>query len=157
MRAILSILSFSLVIFLGSCSKTCYCSIATLFPAFVAFDSTETDTLMVVRYPKNAHFSGVLDTTILTAKNADYRYHNDTLFIRPRSEAGTLRSFYDYVLYLPSLNRRDSLEAIDERQETQEGGHSLVCHCINGVYSFHLNRDTIKIPDPALPVVSLHR
>lgn len=153
MKACIVVLAIVGILFLGSCSKTCYCSMATLYPAYISFDSTETDTIIVRRYAKNSGFTSLLDTTLLTAQNADYHFKQDTLFVLANKEAATLRSFYDYVLYLPSINRSDSLNDIVETRDTNKGSHNLECNCTNRIVSYALNKDTLATTDAASPHV----
>jgi hypothetical protein len=147
----------TLAVFLYACSKTCYCSVATLYPSYVAFSPSETDTVVLRRYAKGTGFSTLLDTAILTAKNTVFRVNNDTLSIG--ADTGTVRlvSYFDYILYLPSLQRTDSISGIYETRDTEKGSHSLSCNCTNRILSFYRNRDTLKAPDPASPHVYIYR
>jgi len=141
---------------ISSCSKTCYCTSATLYPAYVSFDSTETDTIILRRYDRNSRFTRLLDTATITAQNAEFQFSQDTVTIRSAAEARTLRSFYDFVLYLPALNRSDSLHGIFEARDTQEGSSDLECNCINRILSYRLNSDTLQVADPVSPRVYIY-
>ena len=107
--------------------------------------------------PRNSNFTRLLDTATITAQNADFLFNQDTVSIRSNAEALTLRSFYDFVLYLPALNRSDSLHGIFEARDRQEGGSGLECNCINRILSYQLNSDTLQIADPASPHVYIYR
>ena len=142
---------------LGSCSKTCFCNTATLSLNYVSFDPAETDTIVLRRYTKNSQFASLLDTATLNARNAVFSFRKDTMSVHSDTVGLQLYSYYDYILYLPALNRRDSLSGIYESHETQEGGRDLECTCVNRILSFYLNRDTLKVSNPALPQLYIHR
>ena len=157
MKATLVIVSVIFLCTLPSCSKTCYCTDATIYLNYVAFDQTETDTIILRRYVKNSNYGRLVDTAVLTGQNAGFTFHQDTLSIRSDAEALTLRSFYDFVLYLPALNRSDSLQHIEEARDKVEGSHGLECNCINRVLSYRLNNDTLQVMDPVSPAVYIYR
>ncbi|GEM_PF-2173093 len=157
MRARFSVLLAIVIMLLASCSRTCYCTAATLYMDYVSFANTTTDTIVVRRYTKNSNFASLLDTALLTSHNAVYTTRQDTLSIRPNAEAVTLRSFYDYILYLPAIKRSDSLFGIFETRDTKEGSHDLECTCINRILSFYLNKDTVQVIDPASPHVYINQ
>lgn len=130
---------------------------ATLYPSYVAFDRSKTDTIILRRYDRNSNFDRLLDTAIITDQNAVFDFSHDTLSIRSDAEALTLRSFYNYVLYLPELNRSDSISHVFEARDTQKGSSNLECNCINRILSYQLNRDTVQVVDPASPHVYINR
>ena len=157
MRAVLLIIPFLFLLAFASCSKTCFCTMATLYPAYVSFNPSETDTIILRRYDKNSNFDRLLDTAIITDQNSVFNFNKDTLSIRSDTEALTLRSFYNYVLYLPALKRSDSIHHIYEARDTQKGGSNLECNCINRILSYQLNSDTVQVVDPASPHVYINR
>jgi hypothetical protein len=153
MKAVLLIVPMFVLLSISSCSKTCYCTDAMLSLGYVAFDNAETDTIILRRYDRNSNFSRLLDTAILTNQNTVFSSNGDTVFIRSNIEATTLRSFYNYVFYLPALNRSDSVNGIFEARDKEEGSHDMQCNCINKVLSYQLNGDTLQIVDPASPFI----
>jgi hypothetical protein len=157
MRAALFAIPFLFLLAFASCSKTCFCTMATLYPAYVAFNPGETDTIILRRYDRNSNFDRLLDTAIITDQDAVFNFSQDTLSIRSDAEALTLRSFYNYVLYLPALNRSDSLHHIFEARDTQEGSSNLECNCINRILSYQLNSDTVQVVDPDSPHVYINQ
>src|SRR5215204_5479746 len=142
----ISLLTVSLG-FILSCSKTCYCKTATLNLDYISFDPAKLDTVIMRRYSKGNNFSGILNADTLTVANAVFKVNKDTISIHPNNVASNVSSYFDYIFYLPSLNRRDSLTDIYESRDTEKGGHDLECNCINRVYSYYLNLDTVKITD----------
>ena len=157
MRAILLTIPVIIILTLAACSKTCYCKSAALSLDFVAFDSTETDTVVLRRYDRNSFFTRLLDTSVITTQNANFNYHQDTLSLQTSDEASTLRSFYDYIVFLPSLNRSDSLFGINEWYDTEKGSSDLQCNCTNRIVAFYLNRDSIPAADPSSPHAYIRR
>ena len=151
------ILACTVLVVFGSCSKTCYCNQATLHLDYVAFDSAETDSLIVYTYPKGSGFANALDTLLLTEQNADFQFIQDTLSIGFRGDSAALKSVYDYVFFLPSINRGDSLFGVFETRDTEEGGHDLECNCTNRVLSYRLNRDTLTFTQPADPHIYIYK
>lgn len=130
---------------------------AVLNPSFVSFDSSETDTIILRRYAKNTNFNSFLDSTVLTPQNADFHFNVDTLSITSDTTKAKLVSYFDYILYLPSLNRSDSIQNIYETRDTKEGGHDLKCNCVNQVLFYQLNRDTLPISDPSAPHIYIYK
>jgi hypothetical protein len=157
MKTALMAIPLALVFALGSCNKTCYCTDATVYLGYVAFDTAETDTVILRRYDRNSNFSRLLDTIVITRQNALYTTNLDTLSIRSGTEIATLRSFYNYIFYLPSLNRSDSVFGIYEARDTEEGSPNMECNCINRVLTYRLNRDTLPIANPDSPFVYIRR
>lgn len=157
MRAALLMIPFLFVLAFASCSKTCFCTMATLYPSYVSFNHSDTDTIILRRYDRNSNFNQLLDTAIITDQNAVFNFNQDTLSIRSDAEALTLRSFYNYVLYLPALNRSDSISHIIQAHDTQKGSSNLECNCINRILSYQLNSDTVQVIDPASPHVYIKR
>ena len=156
MKAALLIATIIFILFLGSCSKTCYCDVAILNPSFVSFDSSETDTIILRRYARNTNFNSFLDSTVLTAQNADFHFNIDTLSISSDTAKAKMVSYFDYILYLPSLNRSDSIQNIYETRDTKEGSHNLECNCVNKVLFYQLNRDTLQTVDPVAPHIYIY-
>ena len=157
MKAAQLIATVIVIVFLGSCSKTCYCDTAIVNYSFVAFDSSETDTVILFRYPKGSNFNGLLDSTVLTAQNADFHFNVDTLSISSDTAKAKMVSYFNYIVYLPSIDRRDSIRNIFEVRETKEGGHDLACNCVNQVLSYQLNSDTLQVINPASPQVYIYK
>ena len=157
MKTALLIATITFVLILGSCSKTCYCDTAILQPSFVSFDSLETDTVILRRYAKNSGVTSFLDSAILTAQNAGFHFNIDTLSITSDTAKAKMVSYFDYILYLPSLNRSDSIQNIFEVRDKKEGGHNLECNCVNQILSYQLNSDTLNIIDPASPHIYIYK
>jgi hypothetical protein len=156
-RAFLLIIPVMILLTLAACSKTCYCKPALLNLNYVSFTPAETDTVILRRYDRNSNFNQLLDTFVLTTQTADFNYNKDTLSIHAKDEASRLRSFYNYVLYLPSLNRSDSLSGINELYDREKGNSNLECTCTNRILSFYQNRDTITTLDPVSPYAYINR
>ena len=157
MKAALLAIPVLFLLAISSCSKTCYCTDATISLGYVAFDTGETDTIILRRYDRNSAFGRLLDTAIITDQSALFSSNGDTLSIHGNTEATTLRSFYNYIFYLPSLNRSDSVRGIFEARDREEGSSDLECNCTNRVLSYQLNGDTLQIMDPVSPRVYIHK
>ena len=157
MKATLLAIPLIVLFIISSCSKTCFCTDNKLSLGYVAFDGTETDTIILRRYDKNSNFNRLIDTIVITDQNTTFNNRQDTLTIHANAESTTLRSFYNYILYLPALNRSDSIRGIYEARDREEGSHNMDCNCINRVLSYQLNRDTVQVVDPASPFLYINK
>lgn len=156
MKHLLSILLIILVATAFSCGKTCYCDSQELGLNYVGFSQSETENIMMLRFRKGSNFQGA-DTSYLTAQTAVFTRRIDTLSISMKEERMKLRSLYDYILYLPSVNRRDTIRNIYEPYDQVEGDASLECNCVNRILSYQLNSDTTLTLNPAVPALYIRR
>ena len=156
MKPFLSILLIILVATAFSCGKTCYCDSQELGLNYVGFSQSETENIMMLRFRKGSNFQGA-DTSYLSAQTAVFTRRIDTLSITMQQEKMRLRSFYDYILYLPSVNRRDTIRNIFEPNDQVEGDASLECNCVNRIISYELNGDTTLTINPAAPALYIRR
>lgn len=108
------------------------------------------------RFRKGSNFQGA-DTSYLTAQTAVFIRRQDTLSVSMQEERMKLRSLYDYILYLPSVNRRDTILNIYEPYDQEEGDASLECNCVNRILSYQLNSDTALTSNPAVPALFINR
>ena len=148
-----------LVFFLSlfSCSKTCYCTSSKLGLNYVSFTADETDSIFVTRFVPGSFFTRPRDSTWLTSQNAVFSTNQDTISIQSNLEELTIRSYYDYVLYLPALHRRDSIYGVFETRDVETGKPDIDCNCINRILSYQVNRDTLAVGDPAAPRLFIYR
>ena len=153
------IVLFPFVFALSACKKTCFCTTPALNLDYVAFSPSETDSIILRRYNKNTRFSQLVDTAVLTPQTVQFSYRQDTLSIHTDQEAFTLRSFYDFVFYLPALKRSDSLYNIVEPNDRQEASRNQTCNCINRILSYQLNSDSLStlVVDPTAPHVYIRK
>jgi hypothetical protein len=156
MKPLLSILLIILAAAAFSCGKTCYCTSQELGLNYVGFSQAETENIMMLRFRKGSNFQGA-DTSYLTAQTAVFTRRVDTLSISMPEERMKLRSLYDYILYLPSVNRRDTIRNIYESFDQVEGDASLECNCVNRILSYQLNSDTTLAANPAVPALYIRR
>jgi hypothetical protein len=144
-------------VFLTSCGKTCYCNTQELGLRYVGFPFSQTDTVVVYRYSRNSSFGSAIDTTTLAPQNANFAVTADTLSISGEGLRQKIWSLNDYILYLPAINRRDTIRSIYEVQEQVEGGSDLECNCTNRIISYRHNDSTYKARDPWNPAVYIYR
>jgi hypothetical protein len=156
MKPLLSILLIILAAAAFSCGKTCYCASQELGLNYVGFSQSETENIMMLRYRKGSNFQGA-DTSYLTAQTAVFTRRIDTLSVSMQEERMKLRSLYDYILYLPSVNRRDTIRNIHEPYDQVEGDASLECNCVNRILSYELNGDTTLTSNPNAPALYINR
>lgn len=156
MKSFLAILLITFIIAASSCGKTCYCTSQELGLNYTGFSQSETENILMYRFRKGSNFQGG-DTSFLNARTAQFVRRQDTLTITMQEEKTRLRSFYDYILYLPSVNRRDTIVNIHELFDQEEGSSSLECNCVNRIRSYQLNGDTLLTSDPAVPALYINR
>lgn len=156
MKPLLSILFILFIAAALSCGKTCYCTSQELGLNYVGFSQSETENIVMFRFRKGSNFQGG-DTSYLSARTALFVRRQDTLSITLPEEKMKLRSFYDYILFLPSVNRRDTILNIYETYDQEEGNNSLECNCVNRILSYQLNRDTTETLNPAVPAMYIRR
>lgn len=120
-----------------------------MMPAFVAYNISEIDTLIIKRFAKGSNFSQQVDSALVTAQRTSYITSGDTT----RVIAEILQQVsddYDWQLTNPFDNRTVRVsDIVHERREQHCGGIFGMDPqaCTSPVTSFKLNGVT-TVPDP---------
>ncbi len=141
---ILSIASIALF----ACGGEYPCSHASPKIGFISFPATETDTIVVMRYPKGAGFSTAVDTFSFNSHNSTFVVSNDTLELFPSFglEIG-FESKYDYRVFLPGNSREYRITDINEEFRSMHGGGIFSMDkqgCFNLIRSYKLNGQLVQ-------------
>jgi hypothetical protein len=121
MRVVLII--FILGILISSCGKKCICEPEQVIPAFVSYNQSEVDTILVKRFQKNTNFTEAYDEFLLHSGNAVISVVGDTTFFIPQQFVYRLQQRWDLQLVNPFDGRTVNISDIEiEQKETTCGG-----------------------------------
>ena len=130
-----------IVLFLDAC-KNIPCSNQSITPVFVGFSTSEIDTFIVRKYQKADNFRRLLDTALITnnSRIGWYISSHDTTIVLMDFIGGERKKQlipdYDWQIYIPSLQRTDSIQDIVSPQEDID---CFKCSCWNPINSFSQN------------------
>jgi len=109
----------------------------------IGFTAAERDTIILRKFVKGSNFSQMIDTTLI---NVSYNQSNDTATAGYFTDAGTLKSNYDYQLFFPVIHKLVKITDLNEPQQKMK--RSLLStdktYCINTIVSY--TQDGISIP-----------
>jgi len=141
-------IKFSVLLFLiYGCTHRINCSDLGIVPAFISFDSTDIDTLILEKYKLNDNYQSLIDTfKIIRNVSAIYQTSNDTTLIynQPYGE-NQIKAGYDWKILIPSLNRTILISDITGKNNTEKCGDlNAKCFCYNTVYSLKQDGQVIN-------------
>ncbi|HYC27945.1 MAG TPA: hypothetical protein VEB42_04000 [Chitinophagaceae bacterium] len=129
----------------ASCGKKCTCEFETIPPAFVGYNNSEIDTIIIKRFEKGSNFSRQVDSFTLTVSNTVYsRTGTDTTLVYPQNTSQRLSEDSDWQLTNPFDNRTIRVsDIVVEKRVSHCGGIFSMDkqYCISPVASF--NRDGV--------------
>ena len=132
------ILGFTILSFYG-CDY--FCSDMYINLAFVGFDSTDIDTIILRQYQPNNTFQNPIDTALITGNNGSYKFTtiNDTtlIFINTSVDTAHITNGYDWGIYIPAKNKTTYISNIVRTPGTRKHG------CLNPISSFKQDNLTI--------------
>jgi hypothetical protein len=142
---------FILGILISSCGKKCICEPEQVIPAFVSYNQSEVDTILVKRFQKNTNFTEAYDEFLLHSGNAVISVVGDTTFFIPQKIDFRLQHHrWDFLLVNPFDGRRVAISDIEiEQKETRCGGLFGLDPqpCISPITGF--KKDGVAVtPDP---------
>jgi len=109
--------------------------------AFVGFDSTDIDTIVLRQYQPNTAFKNPIDTFLITRNNGLYIFTTikDTTIIYRNSsdDSAHITNGYDWDVYIPAKNKTTYILNIARIPGTGKHG------CLNSINSF--KQDSITI------------
>jgi len=129
------------VFFLNAC-KSIHCSNQDIVPVFIGFSASDIDTFIIRTYQKADNFQHLLDTALITndKRMGWYISSNDTTTVVLDFIGGERKKYlipgYDWQIYIPSLQRTDSIWDIISPQEETD---CFKCSCWNPINSFRQN------------------
>jgi hypothetical protein len=102
--------------------------------AFVGFDSTDIDTIILRQYQPNNRFENPIDTFLITRNNRPYIFTtiNDTTIIYANNgnDSAHVTNGYDWDVYVPAKNKTVHISNIVRAPGTGKHG------CLNPIISF---------------------
>lgn len=120
-----------------SCGR-CPCIDRDINFGFIGFDPSDVDTVIIRKYSRNNNFTTLIDTAFFDNKSSfEIQKSNDTLSFRYRPVSFSIEKNYDWILFLPSINRVFKISNIISPQV------SLACpnkvQCVNPVNSLTID------------------
>ena len=144
-----------LIVFIGtvlitSCNRTVPCSNQFVTPAFIGFNPSDLDTLIVREYKKDDNFSNLLDTAIIITDTAILKSSssNDTTVVLLNQISGEEKYIFpdhDWQVYIPAQNITVSMSNFVSSQTDEKCvlGGDLCPTCWNPINSFLQNGQQI--------------
>ncbi|HEY8688508.1 MAG TPA: hypothetical protein VIM07_04675 [Chitinophagaceae bacterium] len=128
---------------ISACGK-CPCVDSNIDPAFIGFNPSEVDTIIIRKYSKNNNFNTLIDTAFFDNKTSfQIQKSNDTISFPYRPGNFSIDKNYDWVLFLPSINRTFKISNIVSPQV------SLPCpnkvQCVNPINSLNID-GVVSVP-----------
>jgi hypothetical protein len=137
------IIAFTMLIFFSSCNRTIPCSNVPISPAFVGFNITDIDTLIIREYRKDDNFQHLYDTALITNDPHVARYttsHDTTIVVLNviSGEDKYILPNSDWQIYIPAKDTTISISNISSPQITYSC-FGDDCGCANPIDSFRQN------------------
>jgi hypothetical protein len=153
MKKIIAIGFLSIVV-LTNCNRTITCSNQYITPAFIGFNLSDLDSIIVRQFKKDGNFLQLIDTTLITSDTTFLKStsSNDTIFVMLNQISGQEKYIFpdhDWQIYIPAKNMTFSISNIISPQTEYS---CFKCNCWNPINSFVQNTETFipefkKIPN----------
>ena len=141
------------IIILTSCNRTITCSNQFITPAFIGFNLSDLDSIIVRQYKKDGSFLQLIDSTLIKSDTTFLKStsSNDTTFVLLNQISGQEKYIFpdhDWQIYIPAKNMTFSISNIISPQTEYS---CFKCSCWNPINSFIQNTQTFipkinKIP-----------
>ena len=138
---------------LESCYRTSNCQNQYITPAFIGFNLSDLDSIIVRQYKKDANFLQLIDTALITFDTTFLKSTsaNDTTIVLLNHISGQEKYIFpdhDWQIYIPAKNMTFSISNIISPQTEYT---CFKCNCWNPINSFMQNSQTFipqfkKIP-----------
>ena len=131
-----------LTVFLLTTCNNIPCNNQDIAPIFIGFSVSDIDTLIIREYQKSDNFQHLLDTALIKndLRIGWYVSSHDTTIVVLDIIGGERKKYlipdYGWQIYIPSLQRTDSIQDI---VSPQVGSHCYKCRCWNPINSFKHN------------------
>lgn len=142
------------ILVLTSCYRTISCSNQYITPAFIGFNLSDLDSIIVRQYKNDGNFLQLIDTTLITFDTTFLKTtsSNDTTFVLLNHITGQEKYIFpdhDWQIYIPPKNMTFSISNIISPQTEYS---CFKCNCWNPINSFVQNTQTFipqikKIPN----------
>ena len=150
----LALIAFICVVISTGCNRTITCSNPYITPAFIGFNLSDLDSIIVRQYKKDGNFLELIDTTLITLDTTFLKSTSagDTTFALLNHISGQEKHIFpdhDWQIYIPSAKMTFSISNIISPQTENS---CFKCTCWNPINSFVQNAQTLipqirKIPN----------
>ncbi len=134
------------IIVLTSCDRTVPCANQFVTPAFIGFNLSDLDTVIIREYEKGNNFSHLLDTAVIISDSniLASRSSNDTTIVLLNYISGEEKYIlpdHDWQIYIPAQNMIVSMSNFISPQTDERCvlGGDLCPSCLNTIDSFLQN------------------
>ena len=128
------------------CRKEVQCFDKKIQPAFVGFQPSEIDTLIIRKFQASDNFQKRLDSFTIFQGDA-YRTAGDTTKIVYYPLENGIVTGFDWQIFIPALNRTILISEILSNKKTIECGTlARDCGCANDLLSAKVNDQPIPFP-----------
>ena len=126
----LTLLAF-LVIIICSCGSERPCYNSSLSIMFIKYDSTEVDTLRVIKFAKGNSSGSSIDTIIITRQSSYYQIKNDTISISPAPYKNIFEAGFDWKILMKRQQEIHKVTDIMIENKTKKCGAIFSMDCFS--------------------------
>ncbi len=137
----------------SSCSRTYDCSDVPLIPAFLRFQPSDLDTLVIKKYEANSNFQKLVDSFNYIPGNTHVVVSQDTILVYALYETNkTILPGFDWQIYIPAKNRVVLITDIVREIKTGTCGAGIFsmekfgCDCTNPLISCRKDNQVTSFP-----------
>ena len=134
---------FIVVIACISCGKKCPCPDETILPVFMGYDSSQVDTIKIIRFEKGSNFTRAVDSVELTPVNSIIFTSAVAMAITGKDINHRVAAGYDWQITNPFDNKSFQISAIEVQQTETNCGRGLFSWdkqpCVSPNQSFKVN------------------
>jgi hypothetical protein len=140
---------FIIALLMNGCKKEVQCINYNIDAAFIGFQKSDLDTIILRKYAPDNNFSQLIDSFILINDTSQLQ-RNDTIRIAMRrAGASVLMGFgNDWQIFIPSKNRVVSVSHIVAEQNSIKCGFSIdphACDCFNKISSLKQDDSVLSL------------
>ena len=130
-----------LLISFASCHPDKFCKNYSINTVFIGFAQTDIDTFVLRKYQQGDNFKNLVDSVLVINPqtnggyaNGRYTISNDTTLVFVNDNSGGISPPYDWIVYIPAINRLDSISNIVTKSDGNKScGDEILSFMQNGI------------------------
>lgn len=127
MRAFLLLFGLAILGF-TSCGPRRPCTNEKAALSFTNFDSTQIDSIVIVRFDRNSGYTNPLDSTLISKTTAAYTTTAGITYVNAYKE-NVMTKEYDWIISVPATGKRVKFHVVSTENATQKCGGAFRPNC----------------------------